>query len=162
MDKTLRIELLESLVYDLSCNTNRIDDHILMRRFTNTIKGINFIISDLRYDCSTDVDDIFRQECIRTACEAIPLVSFILNAKDINDVFRKNKTMLMSAAEMGYYLLSLTLLQHRANVHISINGSNALDYAYRNKKGKLAWFLYESGSTLTGITREDTQFMLKK
>jgi len=121
MDRSLKIDLLKALQLDLQVCKPWQDDDV--------ISGIELIISGL-IDTSRQINCIDKTLLKCAFCHST--VQAIILADNIDDVF-SNKTLLMSAAQYGYFNLAKTLISHGADIDKVVNNNTALDWAYYSR-----------------------------
>ena len=121
MDRSLKIDLLKALQSDMQVCKPWQDDDV--------ISGIELIISGL-IDTSRQINCI--DKTLLKCAFYHSTVQAIILADNIDDVF-SNKTLLMSAAQYGYFNLAKTLISHGADIDKVVNNNTALDWAYYSR-----------------------------
>ena len=120
MDRSVKIDLLNALKLDLQVCKPWQDNDV--------ISGIELIISGL-IDTSRQISCVDKVS-LKCAFYHSTARAIIL-ADNIDDIFC-NKTLLMYAAQYGYFNLAKTLISHSADIDKVVNNNTAWDWAYYN------------------------------
>ena len=161
MDKSLKLDLLDALCDDLRSKNNFTQEELTMSSGElTTIEGLELILSGVETDnmCPINLTAKFFMDF---ACDREPLIRVILNSDRIDNVVNK-KTLLMWAAERGYFNVIKVLILNGVDIKQVVNGRIAFDYAYENGYVVISWLFFKLGCHLTDKSISETETLLQE